>query len=911
MAASPEFATTREIFALVTNADPITAIVNNLNGSVGDWDIVGADLDTSAGAPTPFESTAASRIQFPDDFDTDAAYEMFIGVSDTVANGAGSVHRVTDADSYNLGDDATGDADIDVDVVSLDLIGSYGSVTLIAGDEDSAEVFVSTDDGDSWDDPDKFPSGAGPAYVILDDDFDDNGIAWVATWGTECAVSLTIDSGALYNQISLIATDIDVVDSISFSRKYATDDTMFMVTSDTTADTDSIWRHASDWERVGVSTLAELGEVNQVQLSPGYPTDETVYVALNTAGGGPTIYRSTDAGGDWKEITRQPTDMYGWVVVDEETIIVGGTSIVYWTDNHGRRIWEDDTLTGAGIIVTFSLSPNLAVDETVLAGTSTGEVWISEDLGEDWDQVEDETIGAAANAFVTFDTEYADNNTIFAAAGDTISRCIIDTAEDWADQKWKEFTVPTTTTTTPVGADSFSIEFVAGADDADIEETAGAVLVTQYVGTPAIVYDAATSIWTVTANAAGDKVLVEAIGTAEPCSGTVDNTSAANDITVAEVVDADDDAVIPVGTIAFGADASFILPDTEETAATTATVTLTDASGLRAMPNGTLYVSDAEASVGVWRTINSTASTIGDTLFELVDEDLAATAELGPLYITEGSNVLWTLDGGVIDEVWTYTDFLADEVELDEPWSNIGIDDTSEVMLKWLELEGADLYELKYSPDSSFDTKVTTESDIEDEWFLVEGLDGGETYYWKVRVQAGDPLRSEWSRVWNFTMKLGKPAAPDLAIPSPGAQEVILSPSFYWPSVSNADTYQIEVATDTEFASLVASAEVSVNSWVCDTTLAYSTGYYWRVRALANDLVLSGWRVMSFTTMPKPAAVTPPVTITPAPPAPEITITVPPTPLAPTPMWVWAIIGIGGALVIAVIILIVRTRRAL
>ena len=199
---------------------------------------------------------------------------------------------------------------------------------------------------------------------------------------------------------------------------------------------------------------------------------------------------------------------------------------------------------------------------------------------------------------------------------------------------------------------------------------------------------------------------------------------------------------------------------------------------------------------------------------------------------------------------------------------------------------------------------------LEDEWVLVENLDGGETYYWKVRVQAGEPLRSEWSRVWNFTMKLSKPAAPDLAIPSPGAQDVILNPSFYWPSVDNANNYEVQIATDTAFESLVASAEVSINSWVSDTTLAYSTGYYWRVRALKDDLVLSGWRVMSFTTMPK-AVVTPPVTITPAPPAPEITITVPPTPLAPTPMWVWAIIGIGGALVIAVIILIVRTRRAL
>ena len=110
----------------------------------------------------------------------------------------------------------------------------------------------------------------------------------------------------------MIATDIDVVDSISFSRKYATDDTMFMVTSNSTT-TDSIWRHASEWERVGVSTLTEFTtDFNQIQLSPGYPTDETVYVAKN--GSTPTIYRSTDAGGDWRQSSASPRIccMDGW-----------------------------------------------------------------------------------------------------------------------------------------------------------------------------------------------------------------------------------------------------------------------------------------------------------------------------------------------------------------------------------------------------------------------------------------------------------------------------------------------------------------------------------------------------------------------------------------------------------------------
>jgi hypothetical protein len=75
-----------------------------------------------------------------------------------------------------------------------------------------------------------------------------------------------------------------------------------------------------------------------------------------------------------------------------------------------------------------------------------------------------------------------------------------------------------------------------------------------------------------------------------------------------------------------------------------------------------------------------------------------------------------------------------------------------------------------------------------------------------------------------------------------------------------------------------------------------STTYYWKVRAIAKTTD-SEWAQGVFTTMSAPP--TPP---TPPPPPPEPE---PPT----TPMYIWVIIGVGAALVIAVIILIVRTRR--
>ena len=59
-----------------------------------------------------------------------------------------------------------------------------------------------------------------------------------------------------------------------------------------------------------------------------------------------------------------------------------------------------------------------------------------------------------------------------------------------------------------------------------------------------------------------------------------------------------------------------------------------------------------------------------------------------------------------------------------------------------------------------------------------------------------------------------------------------------------------------------------------------------------------------FPTIAKPVAVAPPVEITEVP-APQVTITQP----SITPGWIYAIIAIGAALAVLVIVLIVRTRR--
>jgi len=188
---------------------------------------------------------------------------------------------------------------------------------------------------------------------------------------------------------------------------------------------------------------------------------------------------------------------------------------------------------------------------------------------------------------------------------------------------------------------------------------------------------------------------------------------------------------------------------------------------------------------------------------------------------------------------------------------------------------------------------------------VVKDLDPGTKYYWQVRVCQGKPTLSKWSVERTFTTALlGVPFA-DLCSPPCGAQDIILTPNFAWGTVKGATGYNIELATTETFTAGVIKGKSTVNAWVCPVTLEYATTYYWRVRA-EKDGIYSAWTVCMFTTMAKPVAPTPPVEITPAPPAPQINI--PPAQMI-TPNWIYAIIGIGAALCVGVIALIVRTRR--
>jgi hypothetical protein len=185
-------------------------------------------------------------------------------------------------------------------------------------------------------------------------------------------------------------------------------------------------------------------------------------------------------------------------------------------------------------------------------------------------------------------------------------------------------------------------------------------------------------------------------------------------------------------------------------------------------------------------------------------------------------------------------------------------------------------------------------------------LIAGRDYFCRMRIRdqvPNDAIRTNWSSVHRFSVKGGERVQVEyLGVqplgPAPGATGVPLTPGFTWSPYASSTRYEFQLAKDAGFTDVLASEKVAATGYKFDGKLDYDTTYFWRARGI--EPTVTDWSpVSSFTTEKAP----PPPPPKPAPP-PE-----PPPPVV-TPTIIWAIIGIGAILVIAVVVLIVRTRRA-
>ncbi len=433
VAVSPFFDNDTEVDVLVTDATPYTAVLRNIGGAIGTWAEV-AELQTDD--TTAFESSWASDIVYPADFDEE--YEMFVGVTNQTVAGAGDVFRVDDGVAFDLG--------VNADIQSLNLVGEAFGTELLAGENGSAEVWYSPDDGDTWDSTDKYPSGDGTTYVLMSPDFADNGKAYAATSGSNSAFSYTTDGGVTWNQVGLIDTGISNIVDLALSPGYSQDNTLFMLTW---GGEHSLWRSLNGgtrWERLYSSVMADVDSIDLVELSPRYDDDNRVVFIAGSSDGNPAIWKSTDNGQSFSSprFTRDPNtgapfNIDTWAVVNDKTLFIGSydgsNGLVYRTTNSGLRYFTV-AVAGSQSLNSIAPSPDYDKDETILIGNTNGWVYWSNDNGSSFEPLPPDATSSPLTGSITvaFDPEYSKNNTIYAAsntADEGIYRFIIGSSTRW------------------------------------------------------------------------------------------------------------------------------------------------------------------------------------------------------------------------------------------------------------------------------------------------------------------------------------------------------------------------------------------------------------------------------------------------------------------------------------------------
>jgi len=168
-------------------------------------------------------------------------------------------------------------------------------------------------------------------------------------------------------------------------------------------------------------------------------------------------------------------------------------------------------------------------------------------------------------------------------------------------------------------------------------------------------------------------------------------------------------------------------------------------------------------------------------------------------------------------------------------------------------------------------------------------------------------------------------SGPPIGSPDIGDYDISIEPMFTWePPVGAAVLrYEIALSEDPTFTIIEWSYNVDQKFYKVDEPLRYSTTYYWRVRGVLGEpyqeagqwkTPATPWTVGIFTTEDEPAPPPDPIVVTPT--KPEVNVEIPPTKITIEPAeqaipnyMLWIIVAVGAILVIALIVLIVRTRR--
>lgn len=149
---------------------------------------------------------------------------------------------------------------------------------------------------------------------------------------------------------------------------------------------------------------------------------------------------------------------------------------------------------------------------------------------------------------------------------------------------------------------------------------------------------------------------------------------------------------------------------------------------------------------------------------------------------------------------------------------------------EWQDVSNAESYEIEIRNTES-DLVIETESDLGDNRFVASELSLEAQYTWRVRAENSFGT-GEWSSLFTFTTLPSVPEVIVLNSPEDASVDISTSPILTWFEASDAESYEVQIATNSSFTSNINSKSDIESSSVQFVGLAANTEYFWRIRGI-------------------------------------------------------------------------------
>ena len=169
-----------------------------------------------------------------------------------------------------------------------------------------------------------------------------------------------------------------------------------------------------------------------------------------------------------------------------------------------------------------------------------------------------------------------------------------------------------------------------------------------------------------------------------------------------------------------------------------------------------------------------------------------------------------------------------------------------QVKLTWESMKGADYYQLQMAHSDDFVDIFIDTTEVMDEELLVQGLENGTNYFWRVRANDSDGV-SSWSKVNSFSTTILPPNKISLVQPASNSEDIDLPVTFIWKQAVTADYYELKFGDTEKLSNFITLSDIT-DTTVTVENLNYDSRYFWKVRGI-NSVDNGSWSdIYSFST---------------------------------------------------------------